>query len=389
MQNKKHSDSNRPKPHLRRSLIFFLVAVFLTSVLLILRAIAFNNSNVADFYTAKIFTPLARVVTGLTGLLPLSLTEILVVLGVPALLALLVFAIVRLIRNKSQRWRRVLRGSLILASVALIMFSLFLALFGINYARSPVADALEIDVKDRPIEELERAMRGFGLAAANVRAKLPEDGDGNIYAGTIKELQQEAYLGWDLAGERWSALSSPIRSKPKAVLLSRYWSYTKIVGMYVPMWVEANINIDQPDFMIPATIAHELAHTRGFARENETDFVALLSCFVHPDPVWQYSGLISAWKDLSRRLALEDRERWSAVYAETVTDLIAQDLNNESIYWKAYETPIAEVSTQINDSYLRANREEDGVKSYGGVVDLLLAWYETEDAATVLAAFQP
>lgn len=155
------------------------------------------------------------------------------------------------------------------------------------------------------------------------------------------------------------------------------------------MWVEANINIDQPDFMIPATIAHELAHTRGFARENETDFVALLSCFVHPDPVWQYSGLISAWKDLSRRLALEDRERWSAVYAETVTDLIAQDLNNESIYWKAYETPIAEVSTQINDSYLRANREEDGVKSYGGVVDLLLAWYETEDAATVLAAFQP
>lgn len=388
MQNNKKTTSNRPEPRLSCSLIFFSLAALLTSVLLILRAIAFRNSSVANFYTAKIFTPLARAVTWLSGLIPLSLTEILVVLGVPALLAFLVFAIVRLVKNKSQRWRRFLRGSLIIATIALFMFSLFLALLGINYARSPVAEELDIEVKDRPIEELESAMRAFGQAAANVRAKLPEDGDGNVKAGTIKDLQLSAHDGWDLAGERWPALASPIRSKPKAVLLSRYWSYTKIVGMYVPMWVEANINIDQPDFMIPATIAHELAHTRGFARENETDFAALLTCFVHPDPVWQYSGLVSAWKDLSRRLALEDRERWSVVYAETVTDLIALDLNNESLYWKAYETPIAEVSTQINDSYLKANREEDGVKSYGGVVDLLLAWYETDDAADILGAFQ-
>lgn len=155
----------------------------------------------------------------------------------------------------------------------------------------------------------------------------------------------------------------------------------------MPLLLEANINIDQPGFMIPASTAHELAHTRGFAREDDTDFAGLLSCFVHPDPVWQYSGLISAWKNLSRRLAAEDRDLWREAYADTVTAKMAHDLENERLYWSAYETPIAEVSTQINDAYLKVNRESEGVKSYGGVVDLLLAWLETEESEAILTSF--
>ncbi|MDD4323708.1 MAG: DUF3810 domain-containing protein [Eubacteriales bacterium] len=357
--------------------------------MLILRVIAFNNSDVADFYTSKIFTPLATAYTWLTSLLPFSLTEFFVVLGVPFFLGLLIYGITRLIKNNSYRLRRFLRTCIIVAAVALILFSLFIIFHGINYARSPLADSLDLDVRERSIDELENAMRSMGLAAAAVRERLPEDAAGNIITGTTKDLQQSAHYGWDAAGERWPALASTVRSKPKGVLLSRYWSYTKIVGMYLPMLVEANINIDQPDFMIPASTAHELAHTRGFAREEDTDFAGLLSCFVHPDPLWQYSGLISAWKDLSRRLAAEDRDRWSQVYAETVSDAVAHDLESESIYWKAYETPIAQISTQINDSYLKANREAAGVKSYGGVVDLLLAWIETEDAGQILLSIQP
>ena len=37
----------------------------------------------------------------------------------------------------------------------------------------------------------------------------------------------------------------------------------------------------------------------------------------------------------------------------------------------------AEVSARINDSYLKAHRQEDGVKSYGRMVDLMLAYYKT------------
>lgn len=385
MRDKKQSSNNNVKPNLSGSLIFLSIAALLTLVLLVLRAISFNNSHVADFYTAKIFTPLATAYTWLTNLVPFSLTEFFVILGSPVVLGLLIYGIIRLVKNDSHRWRRFLRSTSIVAAVALVLFSFFIAFHGINYARSPLANSMDLDIKERSVDELESAMRTVGQAAAAVRENLPEDSAGNIITGTTRELQQYAHAGWDIAGDRWPALASTVRSKPKGVLFSQYWSYTKIIGMYMPMLVEANINIDQPDFMIPASTAHELAHTRGFAREDDTDFAGLLSCLVHPDPVWQYSGLISAWKDLSRRLAVEDRDRWSEAYTDIVTSKIAQDLERESIYWRAYETPIAEVSTRINDAYLKANRETEGVKTYGGVVDLLLAWLETEDAKAILA----
>ncbi|NLC40113.1 MAG: DUF3810 domain-containing protein [Clostridiaceae bacterium] len=386
---KKKQSSNNMKVRLGGSLIFLSIAASLTVFLLILRAIAFNNSKVADFYTGKIFTPLATAFTWLTSLLPFSLTEFFIILGLPFLLGLLVYGLIRLLKNKSNRGIRFLRTCIIAAAVALIFFSLFIAFHGINYARSPLADTMNLEIKERSVDELEAAMRTLGQAAAAVRESLPEDSSGRIITGTTKDLQQSAHLGWEIAGNRWPALDSTVRSRPKGVLLSKYWSYTKIVGMYMPLLVEANINIDQPAFMIPASTAHELAHTRGFAREDETDFAGLLSCFVHPDPAWQYSGLISAWKDLSRKLAAEDRERWSQAYTDTVTEAMARDLESEYIYWEAYETPVAQVSTQINDAYLKANRETEGVKSYGGVVDLLLAWLETDDADRLFSSILP
>ena len=386
---KKKQSSDNVKVRLGGSLIFLSIAALLAILLLILRALAFNNSKIADFYTGKIFTPLATAFTWLTSLLPFSLTEFSLILGLPFLLGLLVYGLIRLIKNKSHRGIRFLRTSSIVSAVALILLSLFIAFHGINYARSPLADVMNLEVKERSVDELEAAMRILGQAAASVREGLPEDDSGRIITGTTGDLQKSAHLGWEIAGNRWPVLDSSVRSKPKGVLLSKYWSYTKIVGMYMPLLVEANINIDQPDFMIPATTAHELAHTRGFAREDETDFAGLLSCFVHPDPIWQYSGLISAWKDLSRKLAAEDRERWSQAYTDTVTEAIARDLESEYIYWETYETPIAEVSTQINDAYLKANRETEGVKSYGGVVDLLLAWLETDDSDQLLSSILP
>ena len=36
---------------------------------------------------------------------------------------------------------------------------------------------------------------------------------------------------------------------------------------------------------------------------------------------------------------------------------------------------VAEVSNKVNDTYLKVNKQEDGVKSYGRMVDLLLAQY--------------
>ena len=57
-----------------------------------------------------------------------------------------------------------------------------------------------------------------------------------------------------------------------------------------------------------------------------------------------------------------------------VADMIA---NSE--YWKQFEdTTAAQVGESMNNAYLKANKQTDGTKSYGRMVDLLLAEWRAE-----------
>ena len=42
-------------------------------------------------------------------------------------------------------------------------------------------------------------------------------------------------------------------------------------------------------------------------------------------------------------------------------------------HWAQYEGPVQEASNAANDAYLKANNQSDGMRSYGRMVDLLLA----------------
>ncbi len=353
----------------------FGVALVLAASLIILRAAAFKNAAVADCYAEKIFSPLASFWSRLTSLVPVSLTECAAVFGTLAAVFLLIRGIARLVIRPAWRWQRALRAVLVISTAALFMLSLFIAFHGINYARSPLAETLGITVKERAAGELEQAVRQLAAAACEAREGLPEDENGVLRIDRLSLLWKSSSEGWEKAGEKIPALRSPIRPVPKGVILSHYWSYTHIVGLYMPLLAEVNVNIDQPAFAIPATAAHELAHARGFAREDDSTLAAYISCFCHPDPVWRYSGLISAWKLLSNRLYAEDRDRWSAAYAD-LSSAVRRDLGAERAYWKEFETPVASISTTVNDAYLKANQVKSGVKSYGQAADILLAYME-------------
>lgn len=384
---KSHKDTSPPK--LLGTLIFFSLSGALLLALMLLRAAAFKNPSLADAYTRSVFRPLAAVWTRFQGLLPFSLTEFLLILGSPALLILLILALIRLIRRPHYRLRRLLKKSLSLLAIAGLLLSLFLVFHGINYARSPLAQDLSLSVRQRPVHELEEAVRLLAKAASQTREEVDESEEGLADPGSLAHMWETAYVGWDLAAVRWPALASSVRARPKGVLLSHYWSYTNIVGLYMPLLVEPNVNIDQPAFMIPMTAAHEIAHAQGFAREGDADFAALLSCLSHPDPAWRYSGLMGAWKSAGNRLLQEDPDLWRQIWQEELSPAVKRDLAAESAYWEAFQTPVADLSDKVNDTYLKANKEEEGVKSYGQVVDLLLAFLEDPGAADLFFSNPP
>ena len=136
--------------------------------------------------------------------------------------------------------------------------------------------------------------------------------------------------------------------------------------------MESNINVDNPFFTVPWTMAHELAHQCGFMREDEANFIAYLACKESDDALMRYSGLLLAYDNATAALRKADPEAATQI-AAGLAPSVQRDLAERAEHWARYEGPVQEASNAANDAYLKANNQSDGMRSYGRMVDLLLA----------------
>jgi hypothetical protein len=161
--------------------------------------------------------------------------------------------------------------------------------------------------------------------------------------------------------------------RPKPVLASKLMSYCGITGVFFPMTGEANVNMDILDAEAPFTMCHELAHQLGYAREDEANFIAWLACDASPYADFRYSGNLMALLHLMNRLYEADSGRHGAVWGACPAG-VARDLAEMGAYWEKHEGAASEASTRINDAFLKINRQQEGVASYGRMADLMLGY---------------
>lgn len=153
-------------------------------------------------------------------------------------------------------------------------------------------------------------------------------------------------------------------------------SRLRISGYYFPWTGEALINAEMPRTQWSRTVAHEKAHQRGHARENEATVIGVLNCLASPDPTVFYGGAMGLFAALDREVARFDREArrriWTLLPARA-----ARDFEIESAFWRAREGVAAEVSERVNDTYLKVQGVQSGVASYGETTRLILQAIET------------
>ncbi len=143
------------------------------------------------------------------------------------------------------------------------------------------------------------------------------------------------------------------------------------------MTSEANININYPDFIIPYTMAHEMAHQRGIAREDEANFVAFLVCMESDDAYIRYSGYSNMLDYLTDALYSADRELYSEFNSNHYPKEMRSEFSAYSAFFKKYSNSKASVVTKtVNDAFLKSQQQKAGTKSYGLVVDLTVAYYK-------------
>ncbi|NLZ92519.1 MAG: DUF3810 domain-containing protein [Firmicutes bacterium] len=333
-------------------------------------------------YTQGFFVTVNQFLSRATGLLPFSVAEILViVLGVALAISIcrLVIRIIKWQAKRKQLLVNFLLNTLIIISILYFSFNL---LWGLNYYRQPFAALAGLEIKPAAVAELEELCRSLIIQANSLRTKLEEDPLGVMQLRAGREnVFNTAEIGYTRAAKFYPQLGGTY-GQPKGVQFSKFMSYTGITGIYFPFTGEANVNISIPDCMLPATTCHEMAHQRGFAREDEANYLAYLTCMLHPDPDFQYSGTLLALINAINALYRHAPER-ALLLQEEYSEGLQRDLLHRRKFWQQYEGPLEEISREINDSYLKANRQADGVQSYGRMVDLLLAAYKENQKGAI------
>ncbi len=330
----------------------------------------------AEFFNRSISATLRVILALLTNLLPFSLAEFLI-LSIP----LILFFVIRYaVKHKSKSWRCVLSYTVSLLSAASLLLSSFVLVYGMGYHTPSLSERLSL--ADEAVTAGELADTAKKIVAEMNDCRLPvrygETG-ASVMPYSLGEMNDRLLASYKKLSKEYSFIQSH-RSRIKPVLLSVPMSYAHFTGFYTFFTGESNLNVDFPDYTLPFTAAHELAHGRGIARENEANFVAFLVCVSSEDDYIRYCGLLNMYEYIVSALYEADSAEGKPLYREAIAlldDRVRGELAAYAAFFEKYQdSKISEISGAMNDSFLKANGTEEGEKSYGLVVNLAVSYYK-------------
>lgn len=343
-----------------------------------------------EVFAKRIYKVISQGMGLLTGWIPFSLAELIVVVGPWVILFLLIRQIVRAVRVKqvsSEKNIGQIRFQLIMTALqnilclVAVIFFLYVLLCGINYHRYSVQHYLGLSVENSSVEELEGLLIELADRATSLRANLMTENENGVYVLPMseRELGKEAKKAYENLAKEYEIFAG-IYPAPKPVFFSQLMSYTQITGVFTCWTMEANVNIDISPYSIGSTMCHELAHLHGFMREDEANYISYIACLASDSLDLQYSGTMLALIYTGNALYGKDADRYFEVYRNHYSEAVVRDLVANSEYWDKFEdTKVAETAEKVNNTYLKANNQTDGTQSYGRVVDLLLAQYRKKN----------
>ena len=338
-----------------------------------------DAAGVERIYSGKIYPVIAKILSAPSSFVNFSIAEIAVV--VLTVLFVLIF-IIRLcklafgkLRKRHINRVRFFSFLISLGIFAGIMLNLFYCFWGFNNYRVKLADSLQLDVRPRSVDELAYACEDLADRAAALRTIVTTDENGIYTIGEYKEAFEKVKEAYENLGSRNQLFNIPVH-KAKPVFASKALSKMGIAGIYTAYTAEMNVNVDQPDLYILADAAHETAHYMGFAREDEANFLAFYVSFFSDDANFRYSAAMHALANCSVKLYEQDSGRYYDLCEKHFTDGMKKDLDEYREYFNQIrDDPVKTVSDKVNDAYLKHNGQTDGIKSYGNMIDLILAYY--------------
>ena len=356
--------------------------ILLLAGILVIALYFLLRGNQALMYTLseKLVRPYHQLAGRVCSIVPFSVAELLYAIVIAGVLIYIIYSIVLLI-HRGGKARRVYRSAVTLVTLVAVLYAGFCALWGVYYYADSFAEKIGLESAPISTEELETVTAYFACLATAYGEQVQRDEDG-LFTADEDSLFDRGETLYRAVSAEIPALGGP-ELRPKPMFFSYLMSYINFTGFFFPFTGEANLNVHSPQCMLPSTIAHELAHQRGVAREDEANFVAVLACMESGDPEYCYSAALLAYTHLGNALYSADREAWSRA-ASALSQAVWDDLSANNAYWAGFETKAAEATGAVYTGFLQSHGQELGMRSYGACVDLLVAYYYEEAEASVV-----
>ena len=319
----------------------------------------------------RLVRPLHRALARATARLPFSLAEGLILLAGSALIVYIIYSIVQLIR-RDEKGKRVYIIFITLLCTFLLIYGGFCLLWGVFYYGDDFAARGGFQQREISTEELGTVTAYFAALAGEYADQVPRDENG-VCATDRQAVLAKSRTLYDAVTEDFPCLAGPA-VPAKGFACSRLLSYLDFTGFFFPFTAEANVNTDFPPGLFAATVAHELAHQRGVAKEQEANFAAVLASLADGDADYCYSAALLAYTYLGNALYGADRAAWEAISA-TLPPAVLRDFAANRDYWRQFETPVQTVSNTVYEGFLQSYDQKLGLRSYGACVDLLVVYY--------------
>ncbi|MBO4950092.1 MAG: DUF3810 domain-containing protein [Clostridia bacterium] len=352
---------------------FFKVSILLFAYSIIVLVICIFSRQFSEMYCRTFSAGMRNILSAITGIFNFSVAEMLLFV-LP--IGFVVFEIYLTVRKRFSFKKMFVT----LLTAVFIAFFLFVNTFGVCYFRKPVEENMGFDIKEFSDSELMDS-------ALFIKQRLENFLDGTVFLedGSSKnpynwsELNSKLIKGFDRLKKDYPFISY-ISSPAKKIYMSPVMTYTHISGIFMPFTAEANVNTNYPEYVVAFSTAHEMAHQRGVAGEDEANFIAFLACLSSGDSYLSYSALLSMYDYYLDEAYKTDKEMYIELLSVTDKRVLGEMYAYSVFFDKYRDSAASRVADVVNDSYIKTMGDKVGVESYGRVVELCTSYLIEKEA---------
>lgn len=252
--------------------------------------------------------------------------------------------------------------------IANIFYFIYQCFWGMLYFQKPIIEHLpKKKITDAAIKEL--TLKYLDLCKSQ-RETLNEDRNGIFKINDYLAMKKEILLQQKKLPELISSKKPVAELSIKPSQFSSIMNKTGILGYYNPFTSEAQYNPNIPATQLPFTLAHEMSHQLGFAREQEASFIAFICARNSRNANLRYSANLYALKSLLRAISRKDKKLAQQIISN-FSDKMKRDRNYELSFILRNEGIVNDFFGITNDLFLKSNQQEGSI-TYSYFVNLLI-----------------